>query len=147
MNIKHITKTLASCFGTFAALRKLNFLAPYNVRKQLASDQAPQWEKKNKKRSQTRKNQIGEQSDCGGLERLVLSKLDCAGIVLINYLTLLQPSETNPHTYTHTLPSPPPPASWFLSLAILLTCPVYYFALVLSDAIKTMTITNWKTYF
>ena len=40
---------------------------------------------KGKKRGQTGKNQIGEQSNSGGLESLVLSKLDCTGIVVINY--------------------------------------------------------------
>ena len=33
---EHITKTLASCYGTLAVLRKLKHLAPYHVRKQLA---------------------------------------------------------------------------------------------------------------
>lgn len=40
---------------------------------------------KGKKRDQMGKNQIGEQSDSGDLEKLVISKLHCAGIVLINY--------------------------------------------------------------
>ena len=33
---EHITKTLASCYGTPAVLRKLEHMAPYHVRKQLA---------------------------------------------------------------------------------------------------------------
>ena len=33
---EHITKTLASCYGTLAVLRKLKHMAPYHVRKQLA---------------------------------------------------------------------------------------------------------------
>jgi len=33
---EHITKILASCYGTLAVLRKLKHLAPYHVRKQLA---------------------------------------------------------------------------------------------------------------
>ena len=40
---------------------------------------------KGKKRDQMGKNQIGEQSAGGDLEKLVISKLHCAGIVLINY--------------------------------------------------------------
>lgn len=40
---------------------------------------------KGKKRDQMGKNQIGEQSDSGDLEKLVISKLHCADIVLINY--------------------------------------------------------------
>ena len=32
---EHITKTLASCYGTLAVLRKLKYMAPYHVRKRL----------------------------------------------------------------------------------------------------------------
>ena len=65
--------------------------------------------------------------------------------IIVKYPYSSRPKQTHTHIHTHS--PPPPPGSWSLGLAILLTCPVYYFALVLSNAIKTMTITNWRTYF
>ena len=55
--------------------------------------------------------------------------------IIVKYPYSSRPKQTHTHIHTHS-PPPPPPASWFLRLAILLTCPVYYFALVLSGAIN-----------
>lgn len=71
--------------GDLRCIEKAEFSSSLQCKETTSLGPGSAMGEKNKKRSQTRKNQIGEQSDSGGLERLVLSKLDCAGIVLINY--------------------------------------------------------------
>ena len=71
--------------GDLRCIEKAEFSSSLQCKETTSLGPGSAMGEKNKKRSQKRKNQIGEQSDSGGLERLVLSKLDCAGIVLINY--------------------------------------------------------------